>query len=435
MLFRSADRVYKAIWGVADHALFSVTNFLVSILLARWLSPAEYGAFAIAFSVYILISTLQIGTIIEPMLIFGSGTYRSQFSGYMRTLTRAHFLITGVCSTVLLLVAAALALFGSTAVALSLAGLAAASPFMLLTGVRRRIFYVDGRIHFAAITSAVFLALSLIGAYGLLRGRALSPFNAFLAMGLGAVGACLVSMIGTWRTERSAQPTLARTLSNHWRYARWATPAIAMSWVLFNAFVIGVPLVAGVEAAAGLRAMLNLVQPPIQLLNALGTVALPSLVRAARSHRFSSLAKSSIVSFLLVAVAYAVPLAFFGREISSALYHSRYDAWTGLLGYLLPVPVICAIITASVVVLQAVEKPKAVFVSWTVGAVSALIPGVPLVFLWGARGAAPAICIGYAVAAVMFLRYAYREIPRLDAHPELVPQQVFNVVSTTDALG
>jgi O-antigen/teichoic acid export membrane protein len=134
-------------------------------------------------------------------------------------------------------------------------------------------------------------------------------------------------------------------------------------------------------------------------------------------------------------VAYAVPLAFFGREISSALYHSRYDAWTGLLGYLLPVPVICAIITASVVVLQAVEKPKAVFVSWTVGAVSALIPGVPLVFLWGARGAAPAICIGYAVAAVMFLRYAYREIPRLDAHPELVPQQVFNVVSTTDALG
>jgi len=38
--------------AVVDQALFAGSNFLLSILLARWLTPAEYGAFAVADAVF-----------------------------------------------------------------------------------------------------------------------------------------------------------------------------------------------------------------------------------------------------------------------------------------------------------------------------------------------------------------------------------------------
>ena len=38
----------KGSLAVLDQGLFSGANFVVNILLARWLTPEEYGAFAVA---------------------------------------------------------------------------------------------------------------------------------------------------------------------------------------------------------------------------------------------------------------------------------------------------------------------------------------------------------------------------------------------------
>jgi hypothetical protein len=38
----------KGSLAVLDQGLFSGANFIVNILLARWLAPEEYGAFAVA---------------------------------------------------------------------------------------------------------------------------------------------------------------------------------------------------------------------------------------------------------------------------------------------------------------------------------------------------------------------------------------------------
>ena len=36
--------------ALADQALFAGSNFILNIVLARWLSPNDYGAFGVAFS-------------------------------------------------------------------------------------------------------------------------------------------------------------------------------------------------------------------------------------------------------------------------------------------------------------------------------------------------------------------------------------------------
>ena len=39
-------------WGVADQGISSVGNFAFSIIVAKALSPSDFGAFAIAFVTY-----------------------------------------------------------------------------------------------------------------------------------------------------------------------------------------------------------------------------------------------------------------------------------------------------------------------------------------------------------------------------------------------
>ncbi|MDR7400087.1 MAG: hypothetical protein QN144_12370, partial [Armatimonadota bacterium] len=66
----------RGLWAVADQGLFSGANFVVNVLLARWLSPAEYGAFAVALSIFYLLAGFHSAVLTEPMMVFGAGRYR-----------------------------------------------------------------------------------------------------------------------------------------------------------------------------------------------------------------------------------------------------------------------------------------------------------------------------------------------------------------------
>src|ERR1700710_657884 len=73
-------RVFLA---VADQGLISGSNFAIGILLARWMKPEQYGAYALAFSVFLLLSQFHGSIVLEPMAVFGSSTYRSRLRGYL----------------------------------------------------------------------------------------------------------------------------------------------------------------------------------------------------------------------------------------------------------------------------------------------------------------------------------------------------------------
>src|SRR5690606_25728151 len=80
----------KGFWAVMDQGLFAFSNFLVNILLARWLAPESYGAFSIAFSLFLVLGTFHTALLTEPMLVFGASKYRYSFAEYLRVLLRGH---------------------------------------------------------------------------------------------------------------------------------------------------------------------------------------------------------------------------------------------------------------------------------------------------------------------------------------------------------
>ena len=65
----------RGFWAIVDQALFAVSNLIINVLLARWLSPREYGAFVTAYVVLILVSVAHAGLLIEPMMVLGPSRF------------------------------------------------------------------------------------------------------------------------------------------------------------------------------------------------------------------------------------------------------------------------------------------------------------------------------------------------------------------------
>src|ERR1700724_1144003 len=61
-------------WGVADQAVSSLTNFAVSIYVARTLGAVQFGAFSLAYVTYAFALTASRGLATDPLLVRFSGT-------------------------------------------------------------------------------------------------------------------------------------------------------------------------------------------------------------------------------------------------------------------------------------------------------------------------------------------------------------------------
>ena len=65
----------KGVLALTDQGLIAASNFLVALLLARQVPRAEYGAYALAFEVFLLMVVVYSAFILEPMSVFGPSQY------------------------------------------------------------------------------------------------------------------------------------------------------------------------------------------------------------------------------------------------------------------------------------------------------------------------------------------------------------------------
>src|SRR3989441_2730697 len=82
--------------ALADQGLFAGAGFATNVLLARWLPPENYGAYALALSIFLFISGFHNALVLEPMSVLGPASYGASLPTYLRTVLRLHFGLTVV---------------------------------------------------------------------------------------------------------------------------------------------------------------------------------------------------------------------------------------------------------------------------------------------------------------------------------------------------
>jgi O-antigen/teichoic acid export membrane protein len=420
-----ADWERRRVWSwiekggtaIIDQALFAGTNFLINILLARWLEPVQYGAFAVAYSIFLVLSTVHTAVFTEPMLVLGAGKYSDRFHLYVLLLMRGHWWVSGAISLLLALSAATLWFLEAGDLAATFAGLIIVSPLILLMWFVRRAFYLLGKPHWSAAGGLLYLVLVLAGMYAVYAARWLTAASSLLPMGFACliVSAWLIRMLHLHRRREMSDLGLGAVLLDHWNYGRWAAATATLNWLPATISYVLLPSWFGLEAGAALRAVMNLVMPILHAFTAVSVVLLPPFVRALKQpaaasfHRIVGLA---LATFVLAAVGYWGVCAYFQSEIFSLVYGGRYSdyAHAFLFAAFLPVPIAINSVLGSV--LRAMERPDQVFWCQGTATVVAVTLGFWLMYSHGVIGAVLASLAASFAAAIVNLVILWRSSPQ-----------------------
>jgi O-antigen/teichoic acid export membrane protein len=389
----------------------SGANFILNILLARYLSPAEYGAFAIVFSIFLFLSGFHNALILEPMCVLGPSQYRKGLPDYLRSLLLVNFELTGGLAFV---TAMAALMIGNASLGRALWGLALSIPLTLLFWFLRRAYYLDFKPEESAKASLIYAVLLIVGAYGLQHYAKLNAFWAFAIMGTAGVAASTHGLRRMYLqvhcdAASTVRPRVTQVFREHWDYGKWIVALAVLSLMTNHLQTLIVGAYLGLEAAGVLRAISNLVMPAAQTITALSVLTLPILSEDfGRGNKPGLVEKGVLLTVVLTGLGcvYETVLMLFSGPLEKLLYGGKFATHVRLIPILGLIPIFSGLSAGYSLVLRAVQEPKMYLIAGLAAAPIGLFSPIICMYFWDLDGAAASMVITSAWgSAVTYLLY------------------------------
>ncbi|MGC1371938.1 MAG: hypothetical protein WA824_07365 [Candidatus Sulfotelmatobacter sp.] len=378
--------------AVVDYGLISGSNFVLGVLLARWLAPREYGAYALASSLFILIGFLYQSLLLEPLSVFSGTLFHENLRGYLKTTLSIHWAISLVmCIVIAGGAAVTLELGHSPLLAIAFAGMTFSTPFVLAHAMGRRSFYLKLSPGPAAFASIFYCVLVIGGVFLVYRRGWLSPFSAFLIMGLAALVSCAVMVVqlNSALAPATGRPNLRQTWGKHWEYGRWALGTCVVGWIPNYIYIPLVSSFSGMAAAGELRALMNLAAPVLQTYAALSMLFLPYAARVqgeSTPEATSRLNRRLAALFVAGSVVYWAILIPLRYPIFHLLYAGKYTESAYLIPLFALETTIWSASLGPAILLRAMESPQSLFIANGAASGVAVLIGIPVTRYFGLQG-------------------------------------------------
>jgi O-antigen/teichoic acid export membrane protein len=313
-------------WLLADQGIFASTNFITNILFARWLTPIDYGMFAVSFTGYLLLTVFHFGAVLEPLLVQSSRVDSSRSHSYIVTLIRAHVIaFAGI--GILVLVGFSIASFiDARDIGLAIIGAGIGGSFMVTLLTARRLCLVFLSTRVSTMIGALYMAGVIITSYLIHAHGGVTWFDLWLVMGGWSLLCSVLILRLLYVSLRGTNPyTLAELVRFQWQYARYGMVAALCAWMRVDGIMLILAKTAGLEVIAETRAIMNIGNPIVQVVLALQ----PSwLVRFSRQHSMAILGKTLLVFCLGAGIVLAVVTGGY-ETLVRWVYGGRYmdGAW------------------------------------------------------------------------------------------------------------
>jgi O-antigen/teichoic acid export membrane protein len=389
----------RAAWGLADQAFSSITNFALSAIVARTVTPAQFGAFALIFAAYLLVLGVVRAFSTLPLLVRYSAVAPERWREGARRATG--WAIVGGVVGAAICVMAGLVFSGARG---PLLALAISLPGLMLQETWRLAFVARGTPA-AALVNDVVWAVFLVPALALAistDARTAEPF--ILAWGASGTLAGLFGLL-----QARFLPSLRGVVD--WTRINWdisgrqlgefATLSGTNQLVMYAAGGIG-----GLVSAAALRGGQVLLGPLRTAYQGVWFVALSEFVRIL-SRRPGSLFRVALFVSLFLGfggLVYGAVFVAFGSTFGPMLLG---ETWVHAQPLMVPLTISAA--TSGFwlgpnVGLRAMEEPaRSLRVRLAIGALT-VVGGVAGVFLDGARGAAWGLAISGVIGVWLWWR-------------------------------
>lgn len=383
----------------------SLTNFLLSAVVARNTSADSFGGFAIAFSVYLLVLGVSRAATTLPVLVRYSASSEGEWREAAASATGAAIVVGLAAGAVT--ATAGLAIPGARA---PLLALSVCMPGLLLQEAWRHVFIAHGS-PMKALVNDVIWTLALVPSLWLVITSGWESTPAFiLAWGLaGTVGA----LVGIAQSKVEPRPTRAA----EWVRAHRDISARQIGEFLANTgstqlVIYSAGAIAGLAAAGSLRGSQVLLGPLNVAFQGIWIVGLSELVRVLRDrpHVFDRTAMGLSGLLGIGGLAYVGIFVVLGDEIGPWLLG---DTWPGAEQIFVPMALVAissGLWLGATVGLRALQEVSRSLRARLVVSAMNVIGGIGGLILGGAEGAAWGLAITY-MAGVMIWWYVFWRAP------------------------
>lgn len=402
----------RAMWGFLDQAVSSLINFAVGFLIARHVSDERFGAFSIAFSLYIAFLVTARAAASEPFLIRHSGRDAPRWTTAVGAASGATLLIAVVGSGVMIVVGLVI---GGT-IGEALIPLAVVLPGLLSLDVMRFVLIARGRPHGALLSDLAWLAI-LTPTLAIVGEAAGGLVPSILAWGGSAL---IVVAVAHVITRTAPDPSAAL---DWWRRhsdiaPRYVAEAL-ISLTSSQATIVIVGILAGLAAAGGLRGAQLLLGPMQVLFIGLGSVAVPEGVALLRQSGPTALVSPAVrmsVGVTASAMMYAILLVLIPDDLGAMLLG---ETWPNARAVLLPLAIAYAGVTSAIgaaVGLRVLADARTSLTARVIDASAQTSGGAIGALTFGGAGAALGLAvgawIGSTVTWVSFVSSVRRRAPQ-----------------------
>jgi O-antigen/teichoic acid export membrane protein len=390
---------------VVDQAIYSGSNFLGGVLVARLAGVEAFGGYMLAYTVWLALLLLQRAIVLEPLIILHRRA--EPHSPEVRNALAAGVSMGIVLGLGTAAVGAALVVAGSASAGGPLVAVGVSLPFLFLQDAWRGLAFKEGRPELAAVNDAVFTAVQIALLLALMTALVPSGAIAVAAWGAGAVAGSIAGVVQfrTWPSRRAADG-----FRGGWSVGRWLLAEVSTGQVAEQVSFLYVASRVGTAAFGGLRAGIALMGPTSILFHAGANHGLPEATRlvqqegkeaAARLARRLTLAVGGVVwSYALVVIVGA-------DWLLTTIYGSDFARYAGLTRIVAVSVGVIALAFGAQTVLKAARMARSLWVVRGIATAVGFATTVVLTSTIGVTGAAIgnlALSIGLTVGALVAFR-------------------------------
>ena len=317
------DNITRLIWLVTDQGMFALGNFVLNVQFARYLSPHDYGLFAISFTAFMFLSVIYYGGLLEALLVLSGRVQADRRRSYLMALLRLHLLLFG--SAIAL---CALASMGACGLGNSEAGwlimgaaIGGSANLALLTVRRLCLIFLSTRI--SAQIGIVYVVGVNLTSYISIQLWTVSWFAMWeIIGGWSLICAALVFKLLANRLTGRQPFSLLEILRFQAGYAPFTLVAAVGMWITAESIMIFLVRIRGLEAVAETRIIFNLGSPLVQITIAMNTFWLVEF-SAKHANRERHGVAGQALPYIAVCALAAIICKVAGFQVMDFLYRGK----------------------------------------------------------------------------------------------------------------
>ena len=412
----------KATATMFDQGLISGSNFLLTLTLAKWLGPTEYGAYAIMFSVFLLLGNLHQALLLEPMSVFQPSVYPEQRREYIGSVLWLHAILSAIFMAGMAVTAVVFSMKGLPILANAATGVIAGVPCILLLWTARAASYLDCRPAKAAMASVLYCAVLMTSLVLVYRAKVLSPLVTYSLMSLAALttGLFLLKQLrpvmGSGRS-----PGIAEVWKRHWDYGRWSLAGVGVQWLDINCYYLLTGTFLGIREAGAVAALVSFMLPINHIMAGSSRLLLPYLARTASTKgplAIGRITQRFAFGFFGMTALYWALISILRYPAMHLLYGSKFLEFAPYVPWALLCFNFASATFPRELGLRAVKAPSVLVRSSCVSATFSVIIGTTLVWRFGFIGvflATASVSMIHLTVVNIFFRW---EMKRLAAQQD-----------------